>query len=562
MAGQPTGGTQTEVRVGPLLRYVDGTSATVWVETTQPCEVSVLGHVQKTFTVAGHHYALVVVRGLEPGSRQAYDVRLDGHRAWPPSSWDWPPPSIATRSPDRRQQIAFGSCRLAGPREVPLGIDRILARFDPDLDALAAFAEQLRTSEVTERPDLLLLLGDQVYADDVPRATARAMADRRGSSPEATSVADFEDYTQLYHDSWTEPAVRWLLSTVPSAMIFDDHELVDDWDISAAWVEEKRATSGWEERLCGALMSYWIYQHIGNLAPDELEADDLYTGVTAGDGDATKRLRDFVREYDRDHAGSRWAYRRDLGEDRLIVVDSRATRVLGEGRRDMLDPAEWDWLEDNVAGARHLLIATSVPVVYALGIHHLQSWSERVAAGAWGGRMAALTERLRRVLSLSGWPAFFASFERLQALIGSVGSGRRGAAPTSITILSGDIHHGYVARLTWPREEGVRSPVHQVVTSPFRNPLMPHQRLAQRAAATRIAGWALGFLARLAGVTPTRLRWRRLEGVDFANQISIIELDERGLTLHSQAARPQSRTGRRQLRGHGRLRTLWRRRLA
>ena len=32
-----------ELILGPILRYVDATSATVWVETDGPCEVEMLG---------------------------------------------------------------------------------------------------------------------------------------------------------------------------------------------------------------------------------------------------------------------------------------------------------------------------------------------------------------------------------------------------------------------------------------------------------------------------------------------------------------------------------------
>ena len=54
--------------LGPLLRYVSETEATVWVETSAPCEVRILGGRERTFTVAGHHYALVQIDGLEPGA--------------------------------------------------------------------------------------------------------------------------------------------------------------------------------------------------------------------------------------------------------------------------------------------------------------------------------------------------------------------------------------------------------------------------------------------------------------------------------------------------------------
>ena len=69
--------------LGPLLRYTGETTATVWVETDAACELSVLGQSQRTFHVAGHHYGLVCLTGLEPGTRHDYEVRLDGSRVWP-----------------------------------------------------------------------------------------------------------------------------------------------------------------------------------------------------------------------------------------------------------------------------------------------------------------------------------------------------------------------------------------------------------------------------------------------------------------------------------------------
>jgi hypothetical protein len=66
--------------LGPLLRYVGETEATVWVETDAPCEVTVLGRTEPTFHVEGHNYALVYIEGLEPGTATPYEVHLDGER--------------------------------------------------------------------------------------------------------------------------------------------------------------------------------------------------------------------------------------------------------------------------------------------------------------------------------------------------------------------------------------------------------------------------------------------------------------------------------------------------
>src|SRR5690348_16107228 len=75
------------LRLGPVLRHVGERDATIWVETTEPCEVQVeagsASGRERTFTVAGHHYALVVLTGLEPASSVPYEVRIDGATVWP-----------------------------------------------------------------------------------------------------------------------------------------------------------------------------------------------------------------------------------------------------------------------------------------------------------------------------------------------------------------------------------------------------------------------------------------------------------------------------------------------
>ncbi len=85
--------------LGPVLRQVGPTEATIWVETDRPCEVEVLGARARTFDVAGHHYALVHVTGLEPGTAHPYGSRLDGESRWPPADSSHPPSLIRTPGP-------------------------------------------------------------------------------------------------------------------------------------------------------------------------------------------------------------------------------------------------------------------------------------------------------------------------------------------------------------------------------------------------------------------------------------------------------------------------------
>jgi hypothetical protein len=343
-------------------------------------------------------------------------------------------------------------------------------------------------------------------------------------------VADFEEYTRLYHEAWSDPDVRWLLATLPSAMIFDDHEVADDWNISAAWRRDMEALGWWQHRITGALTAYWIYQHIGNLSPAQLRDDPLFGAVCASE-DGAALLRDFALRADRGGAGARWSYSRRLGTARLVVVDSRAGRVLEPGRREMLDDEEWRWLGGELRGdVDHVLLATSLPYLLPRSIHAAEAWSEAVGNGAWGTRAARLVERLRRMIDLEHWAAFHDSFERIARLVADLGAGRRGRAPATILLLSGDVHYGYLAQA---RFEGRRidSAVFQIVASPFRQRLSRAMEVANRLAFSRLASLLAPPVLWSAGLRRPSIRWRVRQGPKFDSQVAVVELDGRRAKL-------------------------------
>jgi hypothetical protein len=520
-----------DLLLGPLLRYVSDTEATIWVETGASCEVTVLDRTARTFEVAGHHYALVILHDLEPGSALPYEVHLDGARCWPAPDDPYPPCLIRTHTHDEQLRLAFGSCRVSVPHTKPY----VLAKEDDprgrEVDALLALVERMRHEPCEEWPDALLLLGDQVYADEVSPETKKLIERRRGpDGPPPDEVGDFEEYTSLYRESWADPALRWLLSTVSSAMIFDDHDVHDDWNTSEAWVAKMRAKPWWEDRILGAYMSYWIYQHLGNLSPDRLYDDPIFCAVQEQEGDCQELVRDFARTAAREIAGARWSFARDFGQIRLVVLDSRAGRVLREGRRQMLSDDEWAWAEDACSGDfDHLIIGTSLPVMLAAGMHHLEAWNAAVCDGAWGRLAARAGETVRQGLDLEHWAAFVHCFDRLTVLLEDVAAGRRGPAPATIMLLSGDVHHAYLAEAWFPGRE-VQSRVLQATCSPVRNPLDKRERRALRSAFTRPVAAFARSLARSAGVAAPGMRWTFAQKPTFDNQIA--RLDLRGREAH------------------------------
>jgi hypothetical protein len=518
----------SKLLLGPVLRYVSEREATVWVETDAPCEVEVLGRAEQTFTVEEHHYALVRVEGLEPAGFYEYGVRLDGEERWPPPGSDLPPSVIRTLGRDRPLDVCFGSCRVALPHEEPYVLSKDEHPDGREFDALRVLAREMTRSERDKWPELLLLLGDQVYVDEGAPRTRERIHQRRGTAtPPGEEVTDYEEYSWLYREAWSDPLIRWLLSTVSVSMQWDDHDMSDDWNISAAWAEEVEEQSWWHRRATSGIMSYWVHQHLGNLSPAALDADDVYPRVR-GNPHATAALREFAAEVSSTEAGTRWSYCRDVGRSRLIFVDSRAGRVLRPGHRSMVDEEEWDWVLDHARGDfDHLVIATTVPYLLSPGFHHLEAWNERICDGAWGGLAARLGEKMRRAADFDHWASFQASFQRMRRLLEEVASGKRGEPPASIVVLSGDVHHAYLAEVAFRTEAGVRSRAYQAVCSPYRNPLDGRERRAIRIGFSRPFIAAMRALGRTADVEDPGIRWRLAEGPYFDNQVATLRLDGR-----------------------------------
>lgn len=539
----------TGLRLGPLLRYVDQDTATVWLETEGPCEAEVLcegstaGGSAHTWQVAGHHYALVTVVGLEPDSTTPYRVTLDGEQVWPAAGSPFPPSAIRTLPPPeavpaetRPFQMAFGSCRWAAR---PAG-----SRHDPvGPDALDALAQQAVAGGPL--PDVLLLLGDQVYADETSERVRARLAERRDlSKPPWDQVADYEEYTELYYESWLDPEVRWLLSTVPSCMIFDDHDVIDDWNTSEAWQREIRGTDWWRERILGGLTSYWVYQHLGNLSPAELAENPVFAAVRRAE-DGAPPLREFAEQADRDPAAARWSYRRDFGRIRLLMVDSRAGRVLPEAERRMLDDEEMDWLHEQVldggpGAVDHLLLGTSLPWLLPPAVHGLETWNTTLVSGARGARWAGFSEKLRQRADLEHWAAFPRSFHALTELIQRVAADQE--APASVSVLSGDVHHAYVAEPEFDDLKvaggGRLSRVTQLTCSPIHNSIPAAMRFGFRLGWSRIGRQLGRTLLRHARAEGYPFRWRRTGGPWFGNMLMTLTMHGREATYVLDQARP------------------------
>jgi hypothetical protein len=550
----PGAGTAPRLLVGPLLRYVDDSCATVWVETDRPCEVAVLctaeqagglerGARERTWSVHGHHYALLVVTDLPAGAEVEYALRLDGTQVWPEPDSPFPPSVIRTFRHDETFRLAFGSCRRSASYD-----EDDLRRFGAD--ALVAMAQRMAATPHERWPDALFLAGDQVYADDPSPALAARLKEVHAGDGEPevrAEIRNFEEYTWLYHESWNHPAVRWLLSTVPTCMLLDDHDLRDDWNTSLSWREKVTSEPWWHDRVVGAFGSYWVYQHLGNLSPKELVEEGMYAAVRAveDDEERTRALDEFAWRADTEPDTVRWSFYRDFGDERLgirlLAVDSRCSRRLDPDDRAMLDDTEWEWVVDHALhpeeGERidHLLLGTTLPFLLLHGVHHLEGWNEAVSGGAWGRAGAWLAERMRQAVDLEHWAAFRRSFSGMVDLLGRVVDVPE--PPASVLLLSGDVHCSYTARARLHDVEHPGTGLHQLTMSPFRNPLEQPLKAANRAFERPWVRRVMHRLARSAGVEDVGIDWEVDHGPWFSNGVMTVVIQGRRVSIEVDHAR-------------------------
>ena len=202
-----------------------------------------------------------------------YEVRLDGTIVWPQRVRAFPPSTIRFTDPRRPLDVVFGSCRITRPHVPPYVLR---ADEHPDgqgVDALRAYALRLADAAAPRRaPTCSSCSATRSTPTSRHRRCSEQIAarDRPPGAPD-DELADFREYAMAYREAWSDPAIRWLFSTVPVTMVFDDHEIHAEWRISQGWLDEMNAEPWFDHHIRSGLMAYWVFQHLGNLSPAELE---------------------------------------------------------------------------------------------------------------------------------------------------------------------------------------------------------------------------------------------------------------------------------------------------
>ena len=258
--------------------------------------------------------------GLEPERVYQYqvgcffsDVELPSLTPDFPLDWSGIP-IIAFRTaatdPTRARSFVFGSCRY---------LLRLFGGAWFDARGDKTFRSVLSQVDAGVETDLVFMVGDQIYADDL-----------NVIRPDRT----VDEYNARYRDAFSQPYIRELMGRIPIYMILDDHEIEDNWPRGASMED-------WVVKYPAAMHAYQTYQASHSpLLP--MVAVNKMAGVP-------QKL---------------W-YTFSDGCCEFFVTDSRTERLLSDDpniRRIMSDTqlqALKDWLADG--SGRVKFVVTSVP---------------------------------------------------------------------------------------------------------------------------------------------------------------------------------------------------------
>lgn len=524
------------VLAGPILRALTPQSVTFWLATTKPVQLQLtlmpegqaerhLDHTKmrqhcRSIRCAGKlHMQLIHVPFSDPlpvGCRIDYNLQLaeaddTGEANW--QGWQQWAPDLVYAERDypcfviqpKLQRLLHGSCRKP---------------HYPSDDGLLAADLYLQQHQSEQWPALLLLSGDQIYADDVAAPMLRAIhqlveqldfhdeslpcsavtqsSELHSSKPyyyrretllpktegsqavitqvfkgakkpvftsdnarnHLMSVAEMlgmyllvwspagwlnnatalqaeirEQLTDEQQQTYDEHQqiiqqfaaglgkVRRVLAHLPSAMIFDDHDVTDDWNLTAEW-EQTAYSHDFSRRIIGnALISYLLCQAWGN-TPDTFDTAMLDNAEQALQQSGSELHQQFITRLLK---FEQWHYQWPT-EPPLLVLDTRTRRWRSEVSiskpSGLLDWEAITELQQDLIGHDAVVLVAAAPV---FGVK--------------------LIEGIQKVFTFFGKP-LLVDAENWMAHRGTayalINIFRHPKTPKNFVILSGDVHYSFV----------------------------------------------------------------------------------------------------------------------
>lgn len=274
-----------------------------------------------------------------------------------------------------------------------------------------------------------------------------------------------EDVRYLQDFQTTLKDVRRALANIPTYMIFDDHEITDDWFLNMAWCDRTLNKPLGRRVLQNGLLAYAVCQAWGN-TPEQFEqgqpGDALLKAAEAWSaswgtnlqqeqeialGVGLPSLVDIRKSHPKQvthtQGSLKWHYTVTGPEYEVLVLDTRTWREFPGKDFDFPALLSAEGCDEQISkvvrpqNARVTLVIAPSPVIGLPFLEAVQktakSVAEQMGAAAWG-------------FDPEAWGLEETAFERLFARLALRALP---AAQSRVIILSGDVHYSFAARLQY-----------------------------------------------------------------------------------------------------------------
>ncbi|MGI2259946.1 alkaline phosphatase family protein [Shewanella sp. GXUN23E] len=286
--------------------------------------------------------------------------------------------------------------------------------------------------------------------------------------------------------------VRRLLAHIPTYMIFDDHDITDDWNLTAKW-EEAAYGHRFSRRIIGnALIGYTLFQALGNQPQRFTAVRPQLDALLNDQGHALDKqkhndLIDTLLQFEQ------WHYSLNTSP-KIVVLDTRTRRWRSES--NLAKPSglmDWEALMDlqqELINLDKVIIVSPAPMFGVKLIETVQRTATFLGASL--------------MVDAENWMAHPGAAGSLLSIF------THRKTPQEFVILSGDVHYSFAYDVS-VRFRSQSPNIYQITASGFKNQF-PEKLLPWF---DKFNGWLYGYFSPLNLLTKRKrmlIRGRRPNG--------------------------------------------------
>ena len=215
--------------------------------------------------------------------------------------------------------------------------------------------------------------------------------------------------------------VEQLLANMSHITMFDDHDVTDDWNLTAAWEQAVYSDAASKRMISNGLISYLVFQGVGNDGgQDSLALLHALDTVLQNNFEALSAFDNRILGFDK------WHYTLNT-EPKIIALDTRTHRWRNE--HDFNEPSgllDWEQLvqlENAMLGLEEVIIVSPAPVFGVKSIEAIQAIFNLCGQPL--------------LVDVENWMAHEGAARKLMQIF------KRADTPIETLILSGDVHYSF-----------------------------------------------------------------------------------------------------------------------